>query len=283
MTVTLTDSHGAVLRAIPLRYIFFDIDGTLVNTRHQISPQTISALRALNDRGVGFGLASGRPFFGAASIIRTLDVKGVSVFYSGALVIEPASKRSLLTVPMEEEEINSVLSFARKEKFYVEAYTNENYFIEAPSPLGEIHAHYLGSPPQIGSFAELRKHHGILKLVIIATSPIEEKSLRAFARSATSLNFGIGYGASHGDIVFGNVTSRRATREQALEKALHHLNLGYENIAAFGDAEADIPFLEAAGLGIAMANAPDVVQQAARFVTKSVDEDGVAYALSLLD
>ena len=47
-------------------------------------------------------------------------------------------------------------------------------------------------------------------------------------------------------------------------------------VIAFGDASSDIPFIELAGLGVAMGNAPVEVQSAADYVTASVDQDGIA-------
>ena len=45
---------------------------------------------------------------------------------------------------------------------------------------------------------------------------------------------------------------------------------------AFGDAENDIPMLEAVGIGIAMGNAPQSVKNAARDTTGTNNEDGIA-------
>ena len=52
-----------------------------------------------------------------------------------------------------------------------------------------------------------------------------------------------------------------------------------EEIMAFGDAENDIDMLEYAGIGIAMGNGDDGVKAVADFVTRDIDEDGIAYAL----
>ena len=48
---------------------------------------------------------------------------------------------------------------------------------------------------------------------------------------------------------------------------------------AFGDGENDIEMLEAAGIGIAMGNADDIVKKSADYVTDSVDDDGIGKAL----
>ena len=48
---------------------------------------------------------------------------------------------------------------------------------------------------------------------------------------------------------------------------------------AFGDGGNDVPIIKEAGIGVAMGNAVDEVKQTADFVTRHIDEDGVAYAL----
>ena len=57
------------------------------------------------------------------------------------------------------------------------------------------------------------------------------------------------------------------------------LGIDRKDIAAFGDADNDIDMIEFAGLGVAMGNATEHLKSIADYVTKSNDEDGVAYAI----
>ena len=49
---------------------------------------------------------------------------------------------------------------------------------------------------------------------------------------------------------------------------------------AFGDGYNDLSMIEYAGLGIAMGNAVEGVKERAQIITKTNDEDGIAYTLS---
>ena len=53
-------------------------------------------------------------------------------------------------------------------------------------------------------------------------------------------------------------------------------------LIAFGDGYNDTPMLQFAGMGVAMGNAAEEIKKAADFITKSNDDDGIAFALEKL-
>ena len=59
-----------------------------------------------------------------------------------------------------------------------------------------------------------------------------------------------------------------------------YLNLKPEETTAFGDGDNDIDLLKEAGIGIAMENASSKCKDAATFITKHHDKDGVAYGIT---
>ena len=61
-----------------------------------------------------------------------------------------------------------------------------------------------------------------------------------------------------------------------MDEIIRHFGIRLEDTLAFGDGGNDIPMLRHAGIGIAMGNARDEVKAAARYVTDTVDEDGIA-------
>ena len=77
--------------------------------------------------------------------------------------------------------------------------------------------------------------------------------------------------------------SAEAHKGNALRRFAEHLGLTLENCAAFGDGLNDLSMVQAAGLGVAMANAVPEVKAAAARVTLSNDEDGVAAVLEELE
>jgi Cof subfamily protein (haloacid dehalogenase superfamily) len=69
------------------------------------------------------------------------------------------------------------------------------------------------------------------------------------------------------------------SKSRGMEIIVDHLGLPIENCIAIGDSLNDMDMMKHAGFSIAMDNALDEVKKASDFVTKSVDEAGVAFAL----
>ncbi len=65
----------------------------------------------------------------------------------------------------------------------------------------------------------------------------------------------------------------------ALEKICEINNINIEDTIAFGDQDLDIPMIKKAGTGIAMGNAVKELKNTAKYITKTNNEAGIAYAL----
>ena len=58
-----------------------------------------------------------------------------------------------------------------------------------------------------------------------------------------------------------------------------YLHIKQEEVICIGDAGNDLDMIQFAGLGVAMGNAFDEVKEAADYITKNNDEDGVAHVI----
>lgn len=77
--------------------------------------------------------------------------------------------------------------------------------------------------------------------------------------------------------LFLEVMAKDIDKAQSLKRLLNYKNRTVEQLAAFGDGFNDGSMLRFAGLGVAMDNAEDEVKALADCVTKSNEEDGVAW------
>ena len=267
---------------IPPKLLLFDLDGTVVRADHSVDPRVSEALRRLSQNGVAIGIASGRAAFGARHLYEPLAVNAPSMFFSGSLVEDPKTQKALFLEPLESQTLLELAKQAKQIGLYAELYSSDEYLIEAPGRLTDLHTEYLGKPPIVGSFEEWSAKQSILKLVLIADTPNDAIALRALARDYDNLSCGLAFGAAHPELLFANFTSPRAQRLLALKTILEHLGLTSAQVACFGDAESDLPFLTNCGFGFALANAPQAVRAQAQYITASIDRDGVLPALKYL-
>ena len=75
------------------------------------------------------------------------------------------------------------------------------------------------------------------------------------------------------------ISHKDAGKHSGLRFIREHLHLKPEETAAFGDGDNDIDLLKEAGIGIAMENASSKCKEAATYITKHHDKDGVAYGI----
>ena len=270
----------------PPKVALFDIDGTLVRPDHSIDPRIPPLLLHLERKGISVGFATGRALFGATSILAQIPVNGPSMFFSGSLVCRPQSGEVLFEQGMEHEEIFAIVEEAKRRHVYVELYTRSGYFVEELSPLAHMHGEYMGYLPKVCSFTDLAARQPVLKVVLIGeeggSSGSTTHACDEVVRKFSHIPCGVSFGAAHPGIVFANFTSVRASRERALDVITEAVRAHRSEVASFGDAAADLEFIERVGFGIAMGNALQEVRGRAQYVTESVEAHGVLPALKWL-
>lgn len=282
MGIQLHQTTLAALKNLDIRLCFFDVDGTLLGKSGVLSKRTIDSIARFRDKGGLIAIASGRPAFSAKEIMLQLGINAPSVFFSGALVINPISGCALREQGLAKDEILKVRQYAREHDLHLEYYTSQNYFVEKASHFGEIHAHYIHRLPTEAALESILAQGSILKLVLMSDAAPQTAALRQVETKVEHIALGIGYGASHPNVTFGNITSADSSRDVAYDFVLEKLGLNSAQVASFGDGESDLPFMLRSGLGVAMANAPQAVRDRAPFITADVEQDGVALVMEAL-
>lgn len=70
------------------RAVFSDIDGTLLNSQHQISFKTEQAIQRIVKQGIPFILVSARPPLAMTPYTTQLGTKNAMICYGGALILD---------------------------------------------------------------------------------------------------------------------------------------------------------------------------------------------------
>jgi len=259
--------------------VFLDIDGTLLNSRHQVMPCTKDHLKYLQDRCIPIVLCSARSPEGVKRVAEQAELQGPVACYNGGLVYDE-NHTILRDVGID---IQTAIAFRRfvAERFpdlAVSAYLYNVWFAEDPQhPLIRQEAEITACTPlkvSLERAAGTASH--IHKLLCMGDS----MRIRALAKE-TAQHFPQ-LMALRSKATYLEILPPESSKGSAAKVLLEHFGLSPKQAVAFGDSDVDADMLQYCGLGVAMGNAPRSVKDAADYVTASNDEEGVYIALNSL-
>lgn len=259
--------------------VFLDIDGTLLNSRHQVMPCTKSHLKYLQGRGIPVILCSARPPKGVNLVAEQIGIGGPAACYNGGLIVDD-DHAILRDVGID---IRLALDFRRfaAERFpdlVVSAYLYSVWLAEDPQhPLIRQEAEISGCTPLQGTLEQISASAShIHKFLCIGDAmrirALEKETAQHFPQLM----------ALRSKATYLEILPPEATKGSAAKVLLEHYGLSPKQAVAFGDSDVDADMLQYCGLGVAMGNAPKSVKEAADYVTASNDEEGVYIALNSL-
>jgi Cof subfamily protein (haloacid dehalogenase superfamily) len=261
------------------RMICLDIDGTLLNSRHQITPRTEAVIRQVShDLAIPVILVSARMPAAMTFLQEELGIKAPMICYNGALILDE-QQRTLASHTISVDCVRRLHHMTRDEDLRVNYYDGNHWYIEKENEWANAEGIITRNEPEVRRYTDLMdhwtKHHaGPNKILLMGNSEsiqaINSKILKSGFHSIT------GYKSK---ATYYEIVPATASKSSAIEWLQLRYGLRREQVLAVGDQFNDIAMLEYAGLGIAMGNAPDAVKRHAKAVTLSNDTDGLAVAL----
>jgi Cof subfamily protein (haloacid dehalogenase superfamily) len=273
-------------KIMPVRFIALDIDGTLLNSRFEVSPANRAAIAEATRRGVEVALVTGRRYDFAMPVARQVDAPLTMIVNNGALVRtkdgqtllrhllprETARRVILTTTPWRD---STVVVFDRPSanQMILESinwedptrggyYSRNRQFMAAVTPLESC---LNEDPLQVmytGSVVAMREAEMTLRRVQFA----EEFTVAATVYEDRDF--------SMIDVIHPGVTKGTTLAEWTAARAIAR-----EEILAIGDNHNDLEMLSFAGVPVVMENSVVELKQRGWHVTRSNDEDGVAAAI----
>jgi Cof subfamily protein (haloacid dehalogenase superfamily) len=264
-------------RAIPIRLIVADLDGTLLNSNHVVSPFTERALREAIRRGVLFTVATGKTFPSTVNMIRQFDIRIPVICANGVQVFEPDGTL-LHADPIRREYAIEAVRIGQSAGFTPVVYAEMGLLSTAlDENVQELIAHHEPVPEIIPDLeTALANEHKPYKLVLMqrdlsAVADFQIYLEEVFRGRAQVIRSGL---ASLVEVMPLGVT-----KGTALAFILNHLGVAPEETISFGDNCNDLDLIRRAGIGVAMGHSPEDLRRNADYVTTTNDEDGVGRAL----
>ncbi|MGJ7919402.1 Cof-type HAD-IIB family hydrolase [Neobacillus sp. LXY-4] len=263
------------------RLLALNIDGTLLQSNGKLHRSTKEAIEYVQQKGIYVTLVTSRSFPSASKVANALKIPSMLVTHRGAYIGNTIDKQLLAKRIPEDITYDLVRLLegfqcqirVQHERFSLinKTKTNHNLLAKTVFSSGEpvLYAHQF-----VDSISEA------LATQKIAPPKIEVKfehkedlkdAKEAIARMFTEIEIMVA-GASGLEFVPAGVS-----KENGLIYLGECLGINRKEMVVIGADIDDIPMIEAAGLGVAMGNAPVAVKQAADWVTRSQNEQGVAY------
>ncbi|WHY01436.1 HAD family hydrolase [Neobacillus sp. DY30] len=253
-----------------------DLDGTLLNSEHNISAANMQTIDELLQEGHAVILNTGRAY-GDVIKLKALEHLQIPIFCVNGAVLFSQAGELLYEATISIEMYKEIFPILKSLGVGILVYTNYGGF---PSTLPSLHKK---SKQELNVLFEEFNYDEILEkdqlkiYKLIALTHHDELEKVEAVKMALGDKFPISMASSYPNNV--EITSNEAHKGKALLRYQKMMNLEFDEIIAFGDGGNDLAMFEVATTSVAMANAPLHVQQKADIVTKSNDEDGFAYAV----
>lgn len=273
------------------RLLAIDIDGTLLNSRDQLSDRTRDAVRAATAAGIRVVLVTGRRYSKALPYVEPLEIDAPVVTASGALIKHPAEDhRTLFAAEFEDEMLRALLgvvdeagyepllyadTFHEGFDYYFRGHARENPELAEYLERNRVHGRVLEDlfeQPPAGVFAgfAMGRREAMLKLA----EQLEQALPTLLSLHVLRSPLYAGY--------MCEMAPAQATKWSGVKHLADEWGIAGEEICAVGDDVNDLPMIAAAGLGVAMGNAQPPVKAVADRIAPPHDEDGLAEVVSWL-
>ena len=263
-----------------IKLLVIDIDGTLMMRAGDISDEDRKALEAVRRKGITISLCTGRAIQAGRLVVEDLGLDGYHMFFDGGLVSNPQTGEHVYIRTIPGDLIRDAVDFAHQNNIILDLWSATDYFAEKENWVTDIRRDYFKVYPKFIDFKNLPENQEIIKATLVVRSPEEKAGAKRFRdRFNGSLHLSSTVTPAFPEIDFINVLAPGVSKKTALEALLRHINITLDQVMAIGDGRNDMPVISAAGVGVAMGNAPDEVKAVAEYVTLDADHSGVAKAI----
>lgn len=260
-----------------IKMIAVDLDGTLLNSKHQLSERNKKAIQKAIEKGVQVVIATGKTRFSAEALIEELNLTSPGVYSQGLLIYNGDGTVRTSTV-MDKNILRRIITFAEDRGFGVLAYSDNRILTRRADEVAEKIAEY-GEPvaESVGALQNILDTTQINKVILYGQES-KVPSLRWQLSKQLDGQVHLTRAQVKGIL---EVLPSNTSKGKGVMRVMKDLNIPPENTLAIGDGENDIEMLQAVGTGVAVGNAVQALKDVAAQVVASNDNDGVAEAIEM--
>lgn len=236
-----------------------DLDGTLLNSKSQLSVSTKNVLKTLTEKGVHFIFATGRHHLDVANIKDTVGIDAYMITSNGARIHNPQGQL-ISAQNLEEDIVADLISIANTHpEIITHVYRDDDWFsdkhvddLERFFPDSTDFSYQLFTPDDfdLSSVAKIY----FTTSTVGALEPFEKEIKKRWG-DRVNVCF------STMDCL--EVMDGQVSKGNALAYVVAQLGYDLQDCIAFGDGMNDVEMLTCVGKGCVMQNAPDRLKSTA--------------------
>lgn len=261
------------------KLIVIDVDGTMLNSKRELTKRTVQTLRKVQQMGIRVALASGRPTYGILPLAKAIDLgvyDGFIISYNGAQVMEARTGQILFERRIDPQMVPYLEKKARKMGLTMAYYDgNEVVSTDIQNPHIVDEAEMNGMTLRQDEELSLSMDDWPAEVMLVSD---DEEALTSLEQHMQRHLNGV-MDTIHSNPYYLEIVGYQVGKSYAMGALVQKMGIGMAEVLAIGDGEADINMIQMAGTGVAMANATEGVRRCADFTTLSNDEDGAALAI----
>lgn len=256
------------------KLLALDIDGTLTNTQKEITPKTLQKIIEVQEKGHVVAIASGRPLPGIRKIADTLQLDkfgGYVLAFNGGRIVNYKTGDVVYQAALDNEIVREIYDYCLGTGCGMVTYDGDRVIT------GTDIDGYMTFEASINHMEIMR----IDNFKEYIDFPLNKCLLTAEPDKAAKIEeeldakFGERVTIFRSEPYFVEIMPQNVHKATSLEKLLGVLEMEVKDLIACGDGYNDLTMIDYAGIGIAMANAQDIVKEHADYITLSNDEDGL--------
>lgn len=250
-----------------IKLIATDMDGTLLNDRHEISKDFERVFKKLKSKGIIFAAASGRPYYNLKETFK--DVKDEMLFISdnGAYVVY--KNKEIAVSSIDKNVIKELIKVGKtiEDSYIILCGKNNAYFDSENEKFLEEALKYYNKYKIVKNLDEVDDE--IIKFTICDLKGSEGNSYRYFNSYEEKLQVSVS------GSIWLDIMDKGVNKGIAIKEIQEKLDIKYDETMVFGDYLNDLEMMENAYYSYAMENAHDDLKKISRFSAKKNTEDGV--------
>ena len=238
------------------KIVFIDLDGTLLNSKKEISEFDVNILKQLSINDIKIVFASARGFYRILPYIKNINNENefnYTLAFNGSLIINNTQTKKIFDNCVTQENFNKLKKWIKKQNIdnvWVYCYKNKYKLNE------------FNSNEPVYKIVVLDSEEGVCD----KRGKIDKEIKNCFeitSSEPTRIEF----------------VQKGITKEEAVKQLLSYLKIDPRDMIAIGDGDNDVDMIKIAGYGIAMGNACSQLKKIANTVTDTNDKSGVGKAL----